>query len=239
MALHVRLDSTRHIWETAGNEKENVFHDLLEHHPREVEFGKWIEFKAYADARVIDTWNESLSRTRRRRVFVDDDTVRSIRRSRSIVESWGPCQIDTLPPVAPSGTYRLFFDKISQTLMYSSNGSAWTGVGAAFERGGVLVNSNGITAAINIIAWRAPYACIVMNVKGYRVGGTGATVNARKNGSSTHLSSALSLSSADTWMDGGSVQNATYAAGDKLEIMLVSVTGSPTQVGIQVDFAKT
>ncbi len=103
------------------------------------------------------------------------------------------------------------------------------------SRGGVFVNPNGITAAINIIVWRAPIPCTVLTVKGYRVGGTGATINARKNGSLDHLSSALSLTSADTWMDGGSVQNATYAAGDKMEIMIVSEAGSPTQLAVQVD----
>lgn len=107
---------------------------------------------------------------------------------------------------------------------------------AVFSRGGIYVNPLGITAAINIIAWYATVACTVTNVRGYRVGGTGATINARKNGTSNHLSSDKSLTSANTWMDGGAVQNATYAAGDKLEIMIVSVTGSPTQVGVQVDF---
>ena len=103
------------------------------------------------------------------------------------------------------------------------------------SRGGTMVNPNGITAAINIIVWRAPFACTVTALKGYRVGGTGATINARKNGASDHLASALSLSSADVWVDGGSVQNTSYAEGDKMEIMIVSVTGSPTQIAIQVD----
>jgi hypothetical protein len=104
------------------------------------------------------------------------------------------------------------------------------------SRGGTFVNPNGITAAINIIVWRAPFACTVTKVWGYRVGGTGATVNARKNGASNHLASALSLTSGGGWMDGGAVQNQSYAAGDKLEIMIVTVAGSPTQVGVQVDF---
>ena len=92
--------------------------------------------------------------------------------------------------------------------------------------------------AKNIIVWRAPFACTVTAVKGYRAGGTGATINARLNGASNHLASNLSLTSADTWMDGGGVQNTAYAIGDKLEIMIVSVAGSPDQVAIQVDFTK-
>ncbi len=92
---------------------------------------------------------------------------------------------------------------------------------------------------INIITWRARFACTVTNVRGYRVGGIGATINARKNGISNHLATALSLTSADTWLDGGTVQNTAYAEGDKLEMMIISVTGSPTQIAIQVDFERT
>jgi hypothetical protein len=104
------------------------------------------------------------------------------------------------------------------------------------SRGGAILNP---TAAVNLISWRAPVACVVNAVKGYRVGGTGATINARKNGASNHLSSALSLTSADSWMDGGAVSNTAYAAGDKLEIMVVTVAGSPTQVAVQVDFVRS
>jgi hypothetical protein len=104
-----------------------------------------------------------------------------------------------------------------------------------FSCGGLILNPGG---AINVIVWRAPFVCTVTNVRGYRVGGTGATVNARKNGTDNHLGSALSLTSADTWMDGGAVSNAAYAVGNKLEIMIVSVTGGPTQVEVQVDFTR-
>jgi hypothetical protein len=37
-------------------------------------------------------------------------------------------------------------------------------------------------------------------------------------------------------MDGGAVQNTAYIAGDKLEIMIVTVAGSPTQIAVQIDF---
>lgn len=105
-----------------------------------------------------------------------------------------------------------------------------------FSKGGTMVNSSGLSA-LTAIAWRAPFACTVTNVRGYRVGGSAATINARRNGTDNHLASDLSLGSADTWADGGAVQNTAYAAGDKLEIMLVSVTGA-TQVAIQVDFTR-
>ena len=102
------------------------------------------------------------------------------------------------------------------------------------SRGGTILNP---TEAINIIVWRAPFSCYVHRIWGYRVGGTGATINARKNGSQNHLASALSLTSENNWVDGGVVQNIDYAAGDKLEIMVVSVNGTPSQIAIQVDFS--
>jgi hypothetical protein len=105
-------------------------------------------------------------------------------------------------------------------------------VASIISRGGTALSP---TVAINIITWRAPFACTVTNVRGYRVGGTGATINARRNGGSDHLAAALSLTDADTWMDGGAVQNTAYVAGDKLEIMIVSIAGTPTQIAIQVD----
>lgn len=169
------------------------------------------------------------------------------------------------PPSGESGKGILFFDSgtnkfrvrenngaslnvlqiASEVANTPSGGIASTTVQAAINEiagpenhGGVVVNPYGIGAAINIFTWVAPYACTVTAVKGYRVGGTGATINARKNGASNHLASALSLTSADTVMDGGSVQNTAYSVGDKLEIMLVSVTGSPTQIGVLVHFTR-
>jgi hypothetical protein len=119
----------------------------------------------------------------------------------------------------------------SGTSGYSSNASI-------LSRGATLYNSTGLTTAMNIIAWYAPFSCTVSNVRGYRVSGTGATINARKNGTSNHLSSNLSLTSTDTWMDGGSVQNTSYISGDKLEIMMTSAAGNPQQVAVQVDFTR-
>jgi len=174
---------------------------------------------------------------RRIKLYDDGDFQKEIRKRRVTSESWGPGQVPTLPPVSPTGTGRIFFDSINNRFKFSSNSGDWQDI-FRFERGGIVVNSNGLTAAINIIAWEAPFACTVTAIRGYRVGGTGATVNARKNGSSNHLASNLSLTSANTWMDGGSVQNEVYAVGDKLEIMVVTVTGSPTQVGVQLNFVR-
>lgn len=88
--------------------------------------------------------------------------------------------------------------------------------------------------AVSYTVWRAPKACTVVGVRGYRDGGTGATINAQR-GSSDLLATDLSLSTASTWLSGPSVQNATFAAGDSLTVAIRSVTGSPAAVTIQVD----
>jgi hypothetical protein len=107
-----------------------------------------------------------------------------------------------------------------------------------FSRTANYYDKNGITAAVNLIQWRAPFKCEVTAVWGYRVGGAGATINARKEGASNHLAAALSLTAADQWMEGGAPENTIYYEGDKLEMMVVSVTTAPTQVCIQVDFRR-
>jgi len=129
---------------------------------------------------------------------------------------------DQLAPGTPTGLYL--------------SGQTWVEI--RFARGGSLVGSSGVPTG-NYMVWRAPFACEVLNVRGWRAGGSGATVNARRNGSSTHLASNLSLVAASTWYDGGAVQNITYATGDTLEIMVVTATGSPTQIVVQVDFRRT
>jgi len=105
----------------------------------------------------------------------------------------------------------------------------------SFSRGVSVLNPAG---PLDIVGWRAPFACTVTALRGYRVGGSGAAVNARKAGSGTHLAANLSLDSAGAWIAGGAVQNASYAAGDTLEFMLASVAGGPSQVAIQVEFTR-
>lgn len=124
--------------------------------------------------------------------------------------------------------------------LYRWNGSAWIlvkdiGALATISVGGAILDPAG---ARDVVTWRAPYACTVTNVRGYRVGGTGTTINARRNGVDEHLAGDLSLGSADAWADGGAVQNTAYVAGDKLEIRLKSITGAVTQVNVQVDLTR-
>lgn len=106
-----------------------------------------------------------------------------------------------------------------------------------FERGGTIFVAAGITAAADVVLWVATEACSVLFIRGYRLGGATATINARKNGSLEHLSADLSLAPAATWVSSTAIINANYVAGDSLEMRLKSVTGSPTQIAIIIGFS--
>lgn len=90
------------------------------------------------------------------------------------------------------------------------------------------------TGALSYVIWRAPAACTVTAVRGYRSGGTGATVNATKGGADL-LTADLSLSTADTWLAGATLQNTTVAAGDAIAVAVRSASGTPTAVTVQID----
>jgi hypothetical protein len=104
-----------------------------------------------------------------------------------------------------------------------------------FARGGTILSPG---APINVIVWQTPFACTVTNVRGYVEGATGATINAQNNGANTHLASNLTLTSTNTWIDGGAVQNTAYAIGDKMEIMVASLSGGETQIAVEVMFTR-
>lgn len=113
-----------------------------------------------------------------------------------------------------------------------------TGSMATISRSASAYNSTGIpNSAVNRFLWVATVACTVTSIKGWRVGGSGAVINARKNGSSNHLASGLSLTSASAVLDGGTAQNTSYAIGDYLEFMIVSTSGTVTELGIQINFS--
>ncbi len=110
---------------------------------------------------------------------------------------------------------------------------------ASFTKNITFYDPTSVTVA-TLAIWRAPYACTITALKGYRVGGTGATINAFKNTTATaHRASALSLTSASTWTDGGALTSASYAIGDSLLLGLLSITGAVTQINIQVEFTRT
>ena len=110
---------------------------------------------------------------------------------------------------------------------------SWTA--RAFSVGGTILSpSSGTT----VMAWRAPFACTVTNVRMHFKGGTSIVVNAQKNQASTHLSSNYTHSTANAWGDGTGLQNTAYSAGDDLELMFVTINGAVTEASIQVDFTR-
>jgi hypothetical protein len=125
----------------------------------------------------------------------------------------------------------------SLTSSYAVNAAAQV----QFTRGGVFYDADGIagTAALSqsMIIWRAPFNCTASAFNSYRVTGSGATVNAKKNGSLI-LSSSFSVANTDTWNNLTTLQNNTFVIGDKLELTLMTASGYPTQVAIQLDMQR-
>jgi hypothetical protein len=123
---------------------------------------------------------------------------------------------------------------------YSKGGKAYVkqGDGSVVQLGVVTSSKSAVfptpTGAVSYAVWRAPKACTVTAVRGYRTGGTGATINASKN-TFALLAADLSLSTADTWLSAGSLQNTAMAVGDTLTLRITGVTGTPTAVTIQVE----
>lgn len=119
--------------------------------------------------------------------------------------------------------------------MRATSATAFTFEPVTISRGGTILDPTG---ARFVMVWRAPFACTVTNVRGHRKGGTGATINARRNQLSDHLATDLSLTTADSWTDGGAVQNTAYAVNDDLEIEIASIAGAVTEIAIQVEFTR-
>jgi hypothetical protein len=100
-------------------------------------------------------------------------------------------------------------------------------------KGGVFLAPSG---ASDIVVWRAPYACTVSKIQVFTVGGTSATINAMK-GASDLLASDL-VGSAGTWNSSTTIQNASFAVDDALTVQIISLSGSPTAVTIQVECTR-
>lgn len=99
-----------------------------------------------------------------------------------------------------------------------------------------IYNPSGITNTVWIDVCRFNHSATVTNVRVKRTAGTTATCNARRNGADNHLAS--DVSAGTSWTDGGAVQNTAYVAGDYMQVGLTGVTGSPTQVAIEVDLTR-
>jgi hypothetical protein len=104
-----------------------------------------------------------------------------------------------------------------------------------FSRGATISSPQ---ANSDTAVWRAPFNCVATNVRGFQNPGTGTTFNARPNLTSYLLASNGTINPALTWVDGGAVQNATFAPGNTLFVSIGVVAGSPTYVAIQVDFIR-
>jgi hypothetical protein len=139
---------------------------------------------------------------------------------------------------ALANNFALFATLAEQAAAIAAAVTAHAAATASFSKGAAFLDPAGVAVA-TVAAWRAPFACTVTNIRGYRVGGTGATINAYKNTTGSPLrSSALSVSSTSTWVDGGAVQNTAFPVGTTLLVAVISVTGSPTQISVQVDFTR-
>lgn len=103
--------------------------------------------------------------------------------------------------------------------------------GAGTSKGAVFTTPTG---PVSYVIWRAPRACVVTAVHGYRQGGGGATINATVNGADL-LPVDLSLPTPDTWLTGPTVQGEVMAAGDTLAVAVRSAVDSVTAVTVQVD----
>lgn len=88
------------------------------------------------------------------------------------------------------------------------------------------------------MVWRAPFACTVTAVRSHFDAGTNCVVNARKNQASDFMSADFTNSTANAWGAGTVNQNQSVAAGDDIEVELVSTSGAVTKVNIQVDLTR-
>jgi len=125
---------------------------------------------------------------------------------------------------------------IGNTIITGSLIVSGTSGAGVFSKGGTiadLVNGVNTTGSYNV--WRAPFRARVINVYGFKSGSSNLSFNARKSGSSTHLSINGNLAANNQWSTASAVTNTDYAVGDSLEIIL---TGSFLQASVQVDFIK-
>jgi hypothetical protein len=137
---------------------------------------------------------------------------------------------------------------ISSSTITASVISSSTYRGIPFSRGGTFYDALGIAGSASysqsVTIWRAPFNCTVTNVwasLGVGDAADTASVNARKNGTGQIASGSGAAQShivitGSVWQSASSILTSSFSTGDTLEIMLISSSGFPTQVAIQVDF---
>jgi len=110
---------------------------------------------------------------------------------------------------------------------------------APMEKGktATWTNVDGIPSGTYFTAvWRCNIPSTVTGISAYRMGGSGAFVNAYKNNTSLpHLSTNMNISSGSGWFVSGTVINANYSEGDTLILGIISVTGLPSSISIQAE----
>jgi len=92
----------------------------------------------------------------------------------------------------------------------------------------------------SFVSWRIPFPITASSITAYSTSSLGPTsgsqVNANKNGS---LLLAVPLAvTTSTWVSSSTLQNQNFNTGDVLGFNFLTLTGSLTQIVIQVDFIK-
>jgi len=143
-------------------------------------------------------------------------------------------------------------DSATHTISGKTAGQFLRATGAttyAFESISV---SKGMTisypVADTVTAWRATFPCTIVKVQAHMQGSSSpnVTVNAAKNaggatGTGTNiLSSNITLSTNDAWVSSTGISSAasSFAIDDELEVSVVGVTGTITELTIQVDMTR-
>lgn len=82
--------------------------------------------------------------------------------------------------------------------------------------------------------WQAGVDCQIASIRGFRQGGTGASVNARVNATPA-AGVDLSLTTADTWLSSTLVDPMSLPQGSTLFMNVISVAGAPSLITVQID----
>lgn len=89
-------------------------------------------------------------------------------------------------------------------------------------------------AAGTYMVTRLPVGCTAVAVRAYRAGGSGGTVNAKRNGGDLLAEPLATVT--DAWAGWTHLQNAAFAAGDTLSVVTADPDGGPSEVVVQVEF---
>ncbi len=102
------------------------------------------------------------------------------------------------------------------------------------QLGGTFMDPTGTRT---VVIGRIAVAGTALKVQAYRAGGTAATVQVKKNGTNM-LSSALTTST-DAWASSTAFASTALAVDDSISISIESLTGTPTEIAIQLEWKAT